>query len=102
VNAEETICQAIRSHTPLALTYEGDRDGVRAVHPQVLYLDAGGMLLVDCWQLSGPSRSGGPLPAWRAFELAKIEQVEPSDGEIEAAPGLNLQAPKYSTVLAHV
>jgi hypothetical protein len=102
VNVEATIREALRLRTPLALVYEGDGGASRAVHPQVLYLDAGDTLLFDCWQLSGPSKSGGPFPAWRAFELARVEQVEALDGEYEPAPGLNLQAPKYATVLASV
>ncbi|HET7445313.1 MAG TPA: hypothetical protein VFJ57_11690 [Solirubrobacterales bacterium] len=102
MNVEATIREALGLRRPLALAYEGDGGASRAVHAQVLYLDVGGTLLVDCWQLSGPSRSGGPLPDWRAFELARIEQVEALDGEYGPAPGLNLQASKYATVLARV
>ena len=102
VNLEATIREALASRAPLALVYEGDRGASRTVHPQVLYLDAGGTLLVDFWQLSGPSKSGGRLPDWRAFELARIERAEMLDGEYGAAPGLNLQASKYATVLACV
>ena len=101
VNLEATIREALRARSPLALTYDGD-GAARTVHPQVLYVDAGGTLLVDCWQLDGPSKSGGPLPGWRAFELAKIERLELLDGAFEPAPGLNLQASKYATVLARV
>lgn len=102
MNVEATIREALRTRRPLALVYEGDDGMSRSVHPQVLYRDAGGTLLVDCWQLSGPSKSGGPLPDWRAFELARIERTELRGGEYEAAPGLNLQASKYATVLACV
>jgi len=102
VNVEATIREALRSRASLVLVYAGDGGARRTVHPQVLYLDAGGTLLVDCWQLSGPSKSGGRLPDWRAFELARIEQVEVLDGGHGPAPGLNLQASKYATVLACV
>jgi hypothetical protein len=68
----------------------------------VLYLDSGGTLLVDCYQVSGPSSSGGPVPGWRAFELAKIVRLELGEGEFEESPALNLQSPKYSRLLAHV
>jgi len=102
VNVEATIREALRLRAPLALVYEGDGGANRTVRPQVLYLDAGGTLLVDCWQLSGPSKSGGPLPDWRAFELARIERAEVLHGECGPAPGLNLQASKYATVLACV
>jgi predicted DNA-binding transcriptional regulator YafY len=102
MDVESIIREALRTRRPLALVYEGDEGAVRNLHPQILYLDAGGTLLVDCWQLSGPSKSGGALPDWRAFELARIERVEVLDGEYEAAPGLNPQASKYATVLARV
>jgi WYL domain len=102
VTVEATIREALRLRTPLALVYRGDEGVARTVHPQVLYLDSGGTALVDCWQLDGPSKSGGPLPAWRAFELAQIERAEPLNRSYDPAPGLNIQAPKYATVLAHV
>lgn len=102
MNVEATIREALGSCTPLALVYEGDGGLSRTVHPQVLYFDATGTPLVDCWQLSGPSKSGGELPDWRAFELARIEVAEVLDGTYGPAPGLNLQAPKHATVLAHV
>lgn len=102
MNVEATIREALGSRAPLALVYAGDGGLSRTVHPQVLYLDAGGTLLVDCWQLRGPSKSGGRLPGWRAFELARIEWAEALDGELGPAPGLNLQASKYATVLAHL
>jgi hypothetical protein len=102
VKVEATIREVLRSRAPLALVYAGDGGHSRSVHPQVLYLDADGTLLVDCWQLSGPSKSGGPLPGWRAFELGRIERVEAMAGKAGPAAGLNLQASKYVTVLAHV
>lgn len=102
MTVEATIREALRSHTPLTLVYAGDGGIARTVHPQVLYLDAGETLLVDCWQLDGPSKSGGRLPDWRAFELGKIERLDLLPGEFGSAPGLGLQASKYATVLAHV
>jgi predicted DNA-binding transcriptional regulator YafY len=102
VTVEATIREALRLRAPLALTYSGDGGAARTIHPQVLYFDAGDTLLVDCWQLDGPSKSGGALPDWRAFELAKIKHLEQLDGRYRPAPGLNLQASKYATVLASV
>jgi hypothetical protein len=102
VGAERVIRQAFEARRRLALSYEGDRGPPRIVHPQVLYRTLAGDLLLDSFQISGPSRSGGPLPGWRAFELARIQRVELSEGDLRVAPGLELGSPKYATVLAHV
>jgi hypothetical protein len=102
VDAERTIREAIAARTPLALEYEGDRGPVRTVHPQVLFRTSPGELCVDCHQVSGYSSSGGPLPGWRDFAVAKIARVEVIGGSFGPAPGLNLAAPKYADVLAHV
>lgn len=102
MNVEATIRSALRSRSSLELTYEGDRGSSRTVHPQVLYFDRNDTLFLDCWQLSGPSKSGGPLPGWRAFELAKIRSVELGSDQIEPAPGLDLRAGKYARILARV
>jgi hypothetical protein len=102
MDLEAAIREALERRTPLGLVYAGDAGTARTVHPQILYRDAADTLLLDCWQLEGPSRSGGPLPDWRAFELAKLERVEALDGEAHRAPGFNLQAAKYATVLAHL
>jgi hypothetical protein len=52
--------------------------------------------------VDGYSSSGKPLPGWRDFSLARIDRVEMTRGSFGPAPGLNLAAPKYARVLAHV
>jgi hypothetical protein len=96
------IREAIAARIPLALKYDGDRGPTRTVHPQVLFVTSTGRLCVDCYQVAGHTSSGGPLPGWRDFDLAKIDRLEISDGSLRPAPGLNLAAPKYARVLAHV
>jgi hypothetical protein len=102
VTIEETIRAAIASKTPLGLRYSGDVGAIRTIHPQVLYVSSTGELCVDAFQVAGTSSSGGPLPDWRHFDLAKIRRVEVLDGSYAPAPGLNLGAPRYAGVLAHV
>ena len=102
MQVEATIREAIRVRTPLSLTYDSDGGLSRTVHPQVLYLDPADAQLIDCFQVSGPSSSGGPVPGWRTFELAKIVGAELSEGEYGEAPGLDLQSPRYSRLLAHI
>jgi hypothetical protein len=101
-SAEQTIREAIAARAPLVLAYAGDRGPIRTVHPQVLFLTAAGQLCVDCHQVAGYTSSGKPLPGWRDFTVAKIERVELTAGSFGTAPGLNLDAPKYARVLAHV
>lgn len=102
MSAERTIREAIAARAPLALKYDGERGPDRTVHPQVLFRSATGRLSVDCYQVAGPSSSGKPLPGWRDFDLAKIDRLEVAAGSFRPAPGLNLAAPKYAQVLAHV
>ncbi len=100
MNPEATIREALRTRTPVALSY---RNGsLRTVHPQVLYRSSAGAAEIDCYQVSGESRSGGPVPGWRSFELTEISGIKLLEGEYGPASGLNLQAAKYATVLAHI
>ena len=102
MSAERTIREAIAARAPLALRYGGDRGATRTVHPQVLFRTSTGQLCVDCYQIAGHSSSGKPLPGWRDFTVAKIDRLAIAAGSFRPAPGLNLAAPKYAHVLAHV
>lgn len=100
---EEIIREAIRERAPISLCYDSTGPALRIVHPHVLYRSSTGKVCVDCYQVDGSSSSGGMLPDWRPFNLAKITEVELLDGEFDIAPGLNLGSPKYSNgLLAHV
>jgi hypothetical protein len=103
MDVEQIIRDAIEERTPVSLYYETDDSAPRTVHPHVLYRTSKGKICVDSYQVDGPTSSGGPLPDWRPFDLAKITQIEALDGEFETAPGLNLGSPKYANgLLAHV
>lgn len=103
MDVEQIVRDAIEERSPVSLLYETDPSGPRTVHPHVLYRTSTGKICVDSYQIDGPSSSGGPLPDWRPFDLAKIMQIEMLDGEFETAPGLNLGSPKYASgLLAHV
>jgi hypothetical protein len=103
VPVEQLILEAIRGRTPLALCYEGDAGAARTVHPHVLYRTSTGKVCADSYQIDGPTSSGGSLPDWRPFDLAKITHAELLDGEFSIAPGLDVASPKYANgLLAHV
>lgn len=103
MNVEQTIRDAIASRSPISICYDSDAGTARTVHPHVLYRTSTGKICVDSFQLDGPTSSGGPLPDWRPFNLAKITAIEVLDDTFDIAPGLNLGSPKYANgLLAHV
>lgn len=103
MSVERTIAEAIRARRELTLRYGGDGGEPRRVQPHALCRAASGSLWVDAYQLAGPSRSGGPLPEWRRFQLARIDSVELRDVAFAPAPGYDREAPIYRTgVLAAI
>jgi hypothetical protein len=103
MSVEGTLRAAISSRTPVGLSYDGDRGGMRTLHPQVLYLGSTGRPCIDGYQVAGPTSSGNPIPGWRHFDLDKIKRLVILDGTFEPAPGLNLRSARYARgVLAHV
>lgn len=103
VGIEDAIREAIEGRRPVDLCYDGDSGPPRTVHPHVLYRTSTGKICVDSYQMDGPSSSGGPLPDWRPFNVARIDNLEILDGRFDIAPGFDLASPKYANgVLAHV
>lgn len=100
---EELIRHAISERRPVSLRYEDAPEGLRTVHPHVLYRTSTGKICVDSYQVDGPSSSGGPIPDWRPFNLSRILSLELVDGRFDIAPGMNLAASKYANgLLAYV
>ncbi|HET7443253.1 MAG TPA: hypothetical protein VFJ57_01200 [Solirubrobacterales bacterium] len=98
---EQTIRDAIATRAPVVLTYAGSGD--RTVHPHVLYVTSTGKVCAHSYQVDGYTSSGGPLPEWRPFDLAKIDRAELLDGRFDVAPGLNLSSEMYANgILAHI
>ena len=92
MSPEEVVREAIRERHSLFLVY---REGAtRVVQPHVLYLDRGGKVCLDAYQVAGES-SSGTLPGWREFGLEETSDIEPLDGAFEIAPGFDLDSPKY-------
>ncbi len=93
MSVEDTIRTAISERQPVALCYDGgDR---RTVHPHALYRTATGKTCLDGYQVEGPTSSGGTLPAWRPFNLAKVTDAELLTGGFDTAPGFDLAGKKY-------
>lgn len=66
--SQQLIEQAIRSKSVVEFTYSNHR---RVVEPHVLGVKDGVFQILG-YQIGGSSSSGGPLPEWRRFDLAKM------------------------------
>jgi hypothetical protein len=76
---------AIKNRHAIELVYGGaDSKTPRLVYPHVLYRTRNGDLRVEGFQLSGPS--SGPLPAWRQFQLMRIQSVAVLSARFELEP----------------
>jgi len=92
---EDVIRVAIRERRPVALEYRSSGQGLRTVHPHVLYRASTGGVRVDTYQVDGYTSPGRSLPGWRAFDLKQIVRAEPLDGRFAIASDFNLAARKY-------
>lgn len=66
--SQQLIEQAIRGKSVVEFTYSNHH---RVVEPHVLGVKDGVVQILG-YQLGGSSSSGGPLPEWRRFDLAKM------------------------------
>ena len=65
---QQLIAQAIRAKSVIEFTYSNH---LRVVEPHVLGVKDG-VLQILGYQIGGSSSSGGSLPEWRRFDLAKM------------------------------
>ena len=75
--SQQSIEQAIRTKSVVEFTYSNHR---RVVEPHVLGVKDGAVQFLG-YQIDGSSSSGGPLPEWRRFELAKISGLSITDNK---------------------
>ena len=77
---QQLIEQAIRSKSLVSFTYSGHP---RLAEPHVLGVKDGAVQFLG-YQTGGSSSSGGPLPEWRRFDLARISMLSIAD---QKSPG---------------
>ncbi|MHB8254861.1 MAG: WYL domain-containing protein [Acidiferrobacter sp.] len=65
------LTEAVRSRRSCAIRYR-DQTQARVVEPHAIYEDAGGEVIVDCYQVGGYSSASRKPPFWRPFRLHKI------------------------------
>ena len=93
--AEATLIRAISARRVVAGRYAGSRDaGIRVFYPHVLFRSAAGELLIDVFQVVGPSR-GGHLPGWRTLKVAGLRELEILEAVFIPVPRLDLVSTGY-------
>jgi predicted DNA-binding transcriptional regulator YafY len=74
---QQLIEQAILEKSVIAFTYNSHE---RIVEPHVLGVQDGKVQFLG-YQIDGTSSSGGQLPEWRRFDLAKISGLTITDNK---------------------
>lgn len=93
--AEASLARAIRARHVVAARYAASGDaGVRVFYPHVLYRSAAGELIVEVFQVDGPSR-GGQLPDWRVLKVAGLRELQILDAVFLPVPRLDLVCAGY-------
>ena len=94
-SAEALLAQAVRSRRVVTASYTSSgRTGVRVLYPHVLYRSIPGELLLDAFQVDGPTGSGR-LPDWRVFKVSGLRDIEVQTAVFLPLPQLDLRAPRY-------
>jgi hypothetical protein len=85
---------AVRNRRVVELLYDGD-PAARIVEPHVLYQSSTDKVVLDAFQLAGPTHSGA-LPGWRQFELERIERVIVRETPFMPAPDYHPDSDRYA------
>lgn len=92
---EATLIRAISARRVVAARYAASGDaGIRVFYPHLLYRSAAGELLVEVFQVDGPSR-GSQLPGWRVLKVAGLRELEVLEAVFLPVPRLDLVSADY-------
>ena len=93
--AEATLIRAVSARHVVVGRYTANGDaGMRVFYPHVLYRSAAGELLVDVFQVDGPTRVG-QLPGWRVLKVAGLRDLEILDAVFLPVPRVDLVSTDY-------
>lgn len=68
------LTKAAKERRCAALRYDGQHH-LRVVEPHVIYMDSGGSVVAECFQVKGYSTAGNLAPFWKIFRVTKIDAV---------------------------
>jgi hypothetical protein len=93
--AEALLTRAIGERRVVTARYPASGNAaVRVFFPHVLYRSAAGELLVDVFQVDGPS-GRGHLPDWRVLKVAGLREVDVLDTVFIPMPRPDIVADGY-------
>lgn len=98
----DTITEAIDNHKRLQFIY-GDissTNGSRVVYPHALYKNELGHTILDAYQVSGPSESGGKMPQWRQFDITSIRNMELREETFKKISSFNPKSDRYAKAIS--
>lgn len=80
------VCEAIRDRQVVEFLYRGE---LRIAKITTHGHNTGGTRSeqVRAFQIGGVSSGGGPIPGWRLFHVAEIDQMRALSGEYDPLPG---------------
>jgi predicted DNA-binding transcriptional regulator YafY len=85
--------RAVHDRHVVELVYDGDGTP-RLVEPHVVYRSSTGKVMLDAFQLAGPTHSGA-VPGWRQFELDRIARVTIVETPFMPAPDYQPDSDRY-------
>jgi hypothetical protein len=98
MNIENLIKIALEKKSIITLDYEG----TRLVEPYILFKNQAGNYYLDCYQLSGKSRSGHPQ-GWKMMLFNKITKVKSTNDQFKVRREYNPQnRNRYRIIIAKV
>jgi hypothetical protein len=90
----DSLVDAVGRRRVVELVYDGDPIP-RLVEPHAVYRASTGKVMLDGFQLAGPTHSG-PIPGWRQFEVERIESVVVRDMPFVPAPDYRPESDRYA------
>lgn len=98
----DIITEAIKNHKMLQFIYGevNSVNGSRVVYPHALYKNDLGHTILDAYQVSGPSESGGKMPQWRQFDITSIKNMELREEKFRYISSFNPKSDRYKKVIS--
>lgn len=94
------LVKAIKEKRRIAIRYRKQQD-IRVFEPHAIYTDKQGDVVVDGYQIRGPSKAGRSAPFWRPYRVKNVSAISILKEVFEARTkeGFTPNKPRYSSGL---
>lgn len=83
MSSRDILCDAVQQMRVVSFTYD---DRHREVHPLIVLENKEGEPVLHCWQVSGDTVSGRPVPCWGNFEIRGMANLSVTPHSFSATP----------------